>query len=291
MAKANGTKEQIRRIEPKHHAFVPVGSQPIKRKRYGWEDVDPRMGQFMRIPKDRLFVDERYQRKSHSLVTKIAAEFDWLLFGVLVVVCRPDGVFAIIDGGNRAEAAARRDDVHTLPCLVFNYDDLSREAQAFVGINENQKRVSPYDRHKGGVVAGDEVALKTQEIVQRHGYEVTGHNGDDYTCAAVARLRRMVAKDAELTDRVFGLATKICDGAPVQNAMLMALFWIAQRDTALFEKKHETRLVEIGADGFDALLSKARIMHNQGGAKIYGHAIVAYLNKGRRTNKIDVGLD
>lgn len=292
MNRTNGivTTEKPRRFVDKHMSHAPRGNPPTKKERYGWADIAGEPGQFMWIAKEELAVDPAYQRGKESHITEIAAKWDWQKLACLVVARRAPGVYFIVDGGNRWEASALRSEVTHLPCMVFDADDVKVEAEVFVGINnpESRRSVKPYDRHKAGVVAGRKVPVATKTIIEKHGYKVTPTNGEPYTCAAVARLHMMVQKNERLADRVVGLAAAICGGDPIQNPLLMALFWLAQRDESVFDRHHVSRLVSLGQDAILAETQRVYAILQRGGAKVYGEAVAGLLNKGRRSNKIEV---
>jgi hypothetical protein len=78
------------------------------------------MGTFMKINKHELIIDEVHQReRSQKRVKEIAENWSWELCGCLTIVRQSNGQFAVDDGGYRALAALKIDDIDDLPCLVF----------------------------------------------------------------------------------------------------------------------------------------------------------------------------
>lgn len=117
------------------------------------------------IPVADLVVDGQYQRamsaKGRSTVAKIIAEFDWLRFGA-ISVARRGGKLAIIDGQHRAVAAAAMGIAH-VPCMVAIGD--AAEAATFVAINDVRTAVTPVDKFRAKVAAGDPAAVELSDLL------------------------------------------------------------------------------------------------------------------------------
>ena len=106
-----------------------------------------------------LSVDPSYQRSidnpsSRALIKKIAREWDWSLFQLLVVSRRPTGELYVVDGQHRLEAARLRGDLHDLPCSVYDFQFVAHEADAFVALNQQRKPLTRLDLFKGAVTGG-----------------------------------------------------------------------------------------------------------------------------------------
>jgi hypothetical protein len=206
----------------------------------------------------------------------------------LLVVMRPDGKLVIVDGQHRALAAAARDDVTDVPCMVFEWDSLTREAMAFVKANTTAKNATPYERHRGLLRAGEPTAVKADEIVREHGYEFSPDGKTRRSIAAVSTVRKMVEKDPDLTDRVVRLATEVADGDSVRGSLLDAIYYVGERDESVFNGVHHERLVGLGSEAVEHEIRKFRGLIGKGGPKVCAQALVSLLNKGRRSNTIDL---
>lgn len=269
----------------------PKGGAIPKREKWGWSDL-PATGEFMWLPKEELHIDRRYQRDpSETKYRQIARNWDWMLCGALRVVLRPDGVAVIIDGQNRALAAEMRDDITTLPCIVFEWDSLSKEARAFIDANTMQTSVGPFDRHRAGLVAEDPIALKAEEVVRSVGYEFVSSSPSGKATSAVARVHAMVERDPDLARQVFELAADAADENPVFATVLMGLFYVAERDEGLFNPHFRSKVVEIGHDALLRTYQQERLTVGKGGARIAGHAYVRLLNKGQRGRFLSLDRD
>src|SRR4051812_39902397 len=89
--------------------ITPGGNTDI---RHRFEDVDP----------TRLYVDDQYQRalsrKSHALIRKIVANWDWGRFKPPVVAEEEYG-FDVIDGQHTAIAAASHPGITKIPVMII----------------------------------------------------------------------------------------------------------------------------------------------------------------------------
>ena len=125
-------------------------------------------------PPSALVTDDRYQRSLESkasqvLINRIAREFHWPYFGIIVATDNGDGTFCIIDGQHRAEAARRTPGVHSVPVMVLDELTLAEQAMAFVQINKNRLKLNALQIHRASVRAGEPAARELDEICARHG--------------------------------------------------------------------------------------------------------------------------
>jgi len=120
---------------------------------------------FELVPLGDLVVDGHYQRtmsaKGRSTVARIITDFDWLRFGAISVIRRGDS-FAVIDGQHRAVAAAAMG-ITMVPALVAIGE--AAEAATFVAINDVRTTVTPVDKFRAKVAAGDPPAVELGEML------------------------------------------------------------------------------------------------------------------------------
>jgi len=97
------------------------------------------------LSKDVLQFDTSYQRPEiTAFVWHIARNFSWKLFGTVSVSQRINGEYFVFDGQHRVLAARLRDDIDNIPCLVFNLDGVSEEAEAFLDLNTERADLGEY---------------------------------------------------------------------------------------------------------------------------------------------------
>lgn len=120
------------------------------------------------IELDRLFVDDRYQRslstkRSVKLIEKIAAEFYWPSFGVLIVAPAASGgienKYAIVDGQHRftvAQHLAKTAPIEfgRVPCCIIAADTVQSQAMAFLSANKDRIVVNHFAVYHAALKAG-----------------------------------------------------------------------------------------------------------------------------------------
>lgn len=243
-------------------------------------------GKFRMVPKADLNIDGRYQRErvSDSKVKQIARKWDWVLLGVILVVERVDGSLWVFDGGHRTRASFYRDDVHLLPCMIYKVADLSDEAKAFLGKNLMTTNVSSVDKFKASVVAEDEVAIATKEILQNCGVEVKNYSSGSGQLRCVNTMQKMVGKDVVLARRCFEFMMERADGTVVRSHALRALFTLCDHFASDFDvlEQHGAKLARHSQDEFEVRIRQMRAECGKGGEKIDALALLSIINKGRR---------
>ena len=158
------------------------------------------------LPMNLLFVDYSYQRPTRSKVQKIAADFNDNKCGLLLVSYRNDGHFAVIDGGNRFEAAKLIGKT-ALTCQILVGLTVKEEALVFAAQNENRVRLTENDLLKAQVCAGDEIAIGFQNLCKEFGVRLYQSNDVGYlVCTKTAR--RYYAEDAAALRWVFSMICK-----------------------------------------------------------------------------------
>lgn len=191
------------------------------------------------LPLDLLFVDDSYQRPTRSRVKQIASHFDDNKCGFLLVSYREtESRFAIIDGGNRYEAA-KLIGITALPCQILTGLSLEEEAAVFAAQNENRVRLTENDLLKAQVCAGDEIAIGFQNLCKEFGIKLY-HNGQDAkvgTLVCVKTARRLYTEDADALRWAFEMICKanwnsISKGFAVYSIVPLYNLYQAHRETA-----------------------------------------------------------
>lgn len=128
------------------------------------------------VPVDLMRIDKRYQRAISAMISQLIKEWDDKKCLFLLVSYR-DGVFYIIDGQHRWEAAKARGISH-LPCIIFTGLTWQEEARIFAEQNKNITKLTPFDTFKANVACGDisypeiKTDLELKSICDRHGITV-----------------------------------------------------------------------------------------------------------------------
>lgn len=148
------------------------------------------------LPVSCLRIDPSYQRevlrRGARNVGKIAREFNWSLFGVVVVANIGGNLFAIVDGQHRTIAASLRG-IEEVPCLIIDAD-VARQAEAFAAINGAVTAISSLAIFAAEVTAGKPGAIALRDACAAAGvnickYPVPANNMKPGDTLAIAVLK------------------------------------------------------------------------------------------------------
>lgn len=123
---------------------------------------------------DQLRIDTTYQREVLNTgarnVGKIAREFSWPKYGVIVVAALGDDLFAIIDGQHRVIGAVLRG-VDEVPCSIIVATS-KEQADAFAAINGAVTAISALAIFTAQIEAGDQDAVGLRDACAAAGVTV-----------------------------------------------------------------------------------------------------------------------
>lgn len=124
------------------------------------------------LPIGKVSVDAKYQRdtasrRSRNLIEKIAANFRWSRFGVVLAVKHADGWF-VIDGQHRVEAC-RQIGIASIPAVVLPHATVEEAAADFVAINRDRVAVTSLHIHHAQLAAGDPEAKAIERACRAAG--------------------------------------------------------------------------------------------------------------------------
>lgn len=258
-----------------------------------YEAIADKPGQFQLLSKKVLLVDPEYQRNNvkQRIVEKVARTFSWMKFGTLAVALRTDGSYWVYDGQHRKLGADLRPDVEKVPCLVFTVGDLDEEADAFLGVNDDRTIVSAIDKHRAALVAGDELATKLQKLVTDNGLRLSDDRTQN-TIQCIRALRDTARRDYDGIARLMPILAQLFAGHVIHERVLLGLFEITQRDggDGLFSPVITKRLMALGPEALKVAGAEAAAFYTKGGGRVWGFGMLKAINKGMRTNKLDVDM-
>lgn len=260
----------------------PVHGSMTKVARYKWQVID-KPGKMQMVHKGLLKIDPEYQRDAVAIkVYEISNKWSWLGAGVIIVGYR-DNEYWVIDGQHRVLAAKRRADIDMLPCLVFQTEDVSKEAEAFLMANARRKPISSFAKQKAMVVAGDEIAVFVENACKQLGLKLGAH------CTSVGGIRavnwcyRKASEDKVAFLEVLKLSAEItmADEMYVNERILEGL-WHLNRfcGEGLRDKRLVKRIKERGANRLLAACQKAAAYYGKGGGNIFADGMLSEINKG-----------
>ncbi len=253
-----------------------------KVQRYKWEVADC-PGEFRRINKKDIRVDAAYQRDANAnKVLEFRRNWSWVACGTISVAER-DGFYWAMDGQHRVLAAQGRSDIRTMPCLVFDIDDVAVEAKGFLNANGNRKPVSAIDKHRARIIAEDELAVKIQETLDALGLTLAKSARSAGDFGAISWAYRNAADDFETFRKVLTLSTEICRdaGVPVAEKLVDGLLYIERNyEGGVTERKLAARIRRVGAERLIEAATRAAAYFARGGARVFAQGMMDALNKG-----------
>jgi ribosomal protein L18E len=152
-----------------------IDLQGLKRRSAGSYGAPPRLEW---LPIDQLVIDEEYQRPigraNRDAIQRIADQFDWSKFSVVVVSPIGGDRYAIIDGQHRTHAAALCG-LDRVPCQILRLDRAG-QAASFAAINGAVTKITPWQIFKAALAAGTPWARAAHEAVEKAGCRLMTYN-------------------------------------------------------------------------------------------------------------------
>src|SRR5438067_11762005 len=94
--------------------------------------IQGKPGRLIELRKTDIRIPHEYQRDLlKPRAAKIAREFDWFQFGVLIIAHR-NGEYFVVDGEHRLTAALSLEELDLLPCMLYDFDGPLHEAEIFI---------------------------------------------------------------------------------------------------------------------------------------------------------------
>lgn len=179
------------------------------------------------ISKELIDVDHAYQRpEDQARAEKIARSFSWSKFGAIVVVPKPDGRYAILDGQHRAAAAKMHPMVDHLPAVLMpSVHGVTAEANSFIGLNAERKAVSGLELFHAKLAAGDEDAVTLDQVAQRAGVTVPRYPGSNNPgeTIAVNAIQALIGRRGAMRARQFLEILAKAELAPITANQIKAV--------------------------------------------------------------------
>lgn len=121
-----------------------------------------------------LFIDPEYQREITGVgrrnIRHIAENFNWSMFGTVMVAAIGSNRYAIVDGQHRTTAAALAG-IDKVPCQVVDAPR-GEQAAAFRAINGNTTRLHTVQLFHAAVAASDPESLKVVSVCKAAGIRI-----------------------------------------------------------------------------------------------------------------------
>jgi hypothetical protein len=251
-------------------------------------------GEFLMIPKQELEVDSAYQRNriNQGRVDNLCRCWDWIACGCLVVALRDDNKWFVMDGQHRKLAADLRDDIHELPCLVFETTNRREEAVSFLAINQGRVGVGSLDRYRAQLISGDKTAFTVEAMLKSTGHRA-GEKASARTVSCVQCLYNLAKEERARFERLWPLLAELHPDGPMTDMVVKGLWtvdkWLGERSVT--ETPYREKLLIIGGKGLHHEIRREIAVVGQGGSRVAACAIAKHLNKQRLATHLKIQLN
>lgn len=126
---------------------------------------------FELIPINQLVSDQEYQRNlSESHILKAVEDFDVNQINA-VKVSRREGINYVFDGQHTIEIVAAKSGSRDTPvwCMIHRNLIYKEEAHIFAEQQNHVKQLTPFEKFKGHIEAGDEKQIMIEKLVKSYG--------------------------------------------------------------------------------------------------------------------------
>lgn len=167
-----------------------------------------------------------YTTKAESYLQEVG-EFDWNLFGAILVVEYPDGTQEIVDGGHRTWLVKQYlPEVQSVPAIILKVNDEAEAAQIFHRINGTcSKSVNNEEKFVAQVLGKEKGALKLEQglkmcnaRVQSNGNVVGLKRGKTIR---IAKWRTLYTRNAAITEKACGILNDVFANDDHYNVLLL----------------------------------------------------------------------
>lgn len=237
-----------------------------------------------------LVADGSYQRGLSDFHVEELRPYDEWRAGAMQIGERPNGSYAIIDGQHRI-AAAERDGVSEVLCLVKEVEEVESEAREFGVTNMTQKRLVPVERWKAARRAKDPSVLEIDTILSRHGTRI-GDNRVSGELLAVTKVLEIYTKyGAQHLDAVLDLMKQAfgeLNSDTVNHQSLAAFDVFMRAHTEEQARSLVEKLAEPGR-GMPWLVAHSGVYRASGleRARAFYLALVELYNTGKKSKRIE----
>ena len=267
-----------------------------KSRMYKWAEIK-RFGNFLMIDKRMLFTNHVYQRElNNTKATDIAKNFDFVCFNALTVAQLGDGTFEVLDGQHRLAGAMKRAEITTVPCIVYDLENIEERAKAFLDMQTLRKPVTAIEKFKAQVVSGDKVAIDCKLAIDSIGRYVDKSHGKKTNSAKVigfiARLYKSMGVSPESAKTALVVANSLFETEHIPERIYIALFQIEEKlkkeQQSILDKKIISRIKSVGGHRILSNINRhCALFGTSAGENVMRRAAVEEINKGLRVKIFD----
>lgn len=266
---------------------MPKGGVMHKQDKMGWTTVDEPGVPFLANKMD-LDVDMTYQRSmvSQARVMEIARQWSYVACGSIICAERADGKLYVIDGQHRVLASLKRSDIVELPCLVFKSKGSDQEAHAFFRANCTRGNVSPYDKLRALLAAGDKLSRDAVTLMDEQGYKPSGSGGGPNSVKCISTFVAAMRSNPNVLRRVWPLIAKLHDGIGIKKTVFDAIIYIGKFGSEdIASTDWERRILKQGLHRIESNIDRAIMLLQRSNPKLVAQAALEVINKGVSSSK------
>lgn len=266
-------------VEALHRFIAESGS--VENAEASLEWIDPRT----------IVFDSQLQRPTNKAALKrLVKSWDIALCAPITCSSRPDGSTVAVCGRHRTLAAIENGE-DAIPALIFSGLTTEEEALVFLA-EDNRVRISPYDRLRLRMEAGDEHAIRIGEIVSASPFSLSANSERkvDWHMSCITAVER-VYRLGVLRGVLGILATAFNGdwrGSSGRIVTGLAMVIDAYGDHVDFERL-SMRLGKVGPDGIDARAYNIKASEGIEGARCWAKSILGIYNDGLRAKRLNGG--
>ncbi|HUS99449.1 MAG TPA: hypothetical protein VMY59_03925 [Candidatus Thermoplasmatota archaeon] len=224
---------------------------------YGANPIIGLKGRKQTLPKKELFVDHLYQRDRslNSTLRSYAQNFSWPLFGEIIVAdygsAKTHGNrFAIVDGQGRWMVSTLRQDITSVPCLIY---DLTPEmaAEVYYYLNTARKTPTSAEKYKAALIFKDPPAIEINRILSSKGISVTKSNHPK-SLDSISACFRCIKMSTSGFESTIDILSELCQNHRITQYLLKGTFYMVRNidgiETNGTLERLKKRMCYIGAE-------------------------------------------
>lgn len=240
-------------------------------------------GELAWIPKSQLNVDHAYQRSIiKERVNALADNWSWVACGALIVALRPDGEWMVVEGQHRKMAADKIDTIDKLPCIVFELDDITTEAQGFLDANTNRRALTMVERFKALELTDNAEAKIVRELAIQANREIRGGTSPT-TLTCISTLLKLVKENETTVRRIWPIIVDLCRDHVLSQDIVAGMYYIENkldRKDTLSSSRWRRRIHSVGYAAIHQAMQNASALRGGRTPSALAEGIVVAINRG-----------
>ena len=248
--------------------------------------ISGKIGKDMLLHKNEIYVDLAYQRTRSptGVVRSIATNLSWDLFGKLIIADMgsdyPKGRYAIVDGGGRHLATLMREDVSKVPCLIYPCDSVEEAAHMFYYLNTIRKNPTTVEKHISALAFRDPISCQVQNILTKHGIEVT-KSQKPMGIQAIRKCKEYYIADPVSFEKSIEILSVIGKECPIYQDLIQGVTYLIRFCDADTEQRFislRKRIIKSGGKQLHGKAAELAVM-NLKGDRMIAEGMLGIINK------------